>query len=87
MNVTQQTEVTIRVPRHEADMLAMSLAEVLGAMGGCCKCADGFPDGSHNWRTDDKPLRELYNQLRPPGWQALLTVGLAIFRPESERVS
>lgn len=73
MNVTQQTEVTVRVPRREADMLAMALGEVLLAMGGCCRCTgpDAFPDGSHNWRTDDRPLRELYNQLRPEGWQAL----------------
>lgn len=73
MNVTQQTEVTIQVPRHEADQLAMALAEVLSALGpgSCCRCADGFPDGSHNWRTDGRLPRELYNQLRPPGWQPL----------------
>lgn len=74
MNVTQRTEVTVTVPRHEADQLAMSLAEVLLAMGGCCRCTgpDAFPDGGHNWRTDSRLLRELYNQLRPVGWEELL---------------
>lgn len=73
MKAVQQTEVTVTLPRAEADMLAMALAEVLLAMGGCCRCAgpDAFPDGAHNWRTDDRLLRELYNQLRPAGWQPL----------------
>lgn len=82
MNVTQQTEVTIRIPRHEADMIAQALNEVLGALGpgSCCRCADGFPDGSHNWRTDDRLLKELYNLLRPAGWQPLLPGVLLILK-------
>ena len=71
MQVTQQTEVTIRVPRHEANMIAEAIYEVLTAMGSCCRCTQGFPDGGHNWRTDPRQLRELYNQLRPAGWQQL----------------
>lgn len=73
MNVTRQEEIVIRVPGPEAGMLAMALGEVLLAMGGCCRCTgpDAFPDGAHNWRTDDRLLRELYNQLRPPGWSPL----------------
>ncbi len=82
MNVTQQTEVTIKVPRHEADMIAQALGEVLGAMGSCCRCTspDAFSNGNHNWRTDDRLLKELYNLLRPAGWQPLLPGMLLILK-------
>lgn len=89
MEVTEQTEVTIRIPRHEASMIAEAVYEIMTSMGGCCKCTspDAFANGDHNWRSDPRLLRDLYNQLRPAGWQPLLMVGLAIFRPESEGVS
>jgi hypothetical protein len=80
VQVTQQTEVTIRVPRHEANMIAEAIYEMLGAMSpdSCCRCTQGFPDGGHNWRSDPRLVRELYNQLRPEGWQPLLPVGPGI---------